>query len=296
MITTDFIYTIDGQDELVDISLAELLSDRGLAYGHGLFESIRYFGGDFPLKDRHLARIQNDASRLGIKINLSRLSSAVLAFKEILHKQSIADGVVKIIVTAGSGGRGYESSEASTPRIIFRHSVSPANFQHYRNTGINLWRCGQRMSTNIQLAGIKHLNRLEQVLAASERHSSDCDDGLMMNDDGLVIETTRANIFLRGASGGWITPDLDACGVSGVMRSLLIEEIFPLMGICLEIGVIGERDLDEYDELFICNSVRGIVPVVGVRAADNQSTETREIGKVTRELQCMLSNNYPCFQ
>ena len=152
------------------------------------------------------------------------------------------------------------------------------------------------MSTNTQLAGIKHLNRLEQVLAASERHSSDCDDGLMMNDDGLVIETTRANIFLRGASGRWITPDLNACGVSGVMRSLLIEEIFPLMGICLEIGVIGERDLDEYDELFICNSVRGIVPVVGVRAADNQSTETREIGKVTRELQCMLSNNYPCFQ
>ena len=296
MTTTDFIYTIDGQDELLDISSAELLSDRGLAYGHGLFESIRYFGGDFPLKDRHLARIQNDASRLGIKINLSRLSSAVLAFKEILHKQSIVDGVVKIIVTAGSGGRGYESSEDCTPRIIFRHSASPSNLQDYRNTGISLWRCGQRISANTQLAGIKHLNRLEQVLAASERHSSDCDDGLMMNDDGLVIETTRANIFLRGASGRWITPDLNACGVSGVMRSLLIEEIFPLMGICLEIGVIGERDLDEYDELFICNSVRGIVPVVGVRAADNQSTETREIGKVTRELQCMLSNNYPCFQ
>ena len=272
------------------------MSDRGLAYGHGLSESICYFGGDFPLKNRHLARIQNDARRLGIKINLSRLSSAVSAFKQILHKQSIADGVVKIIVTAGSGGRGYESSGACTPRIIFRHSVSPTNFQHYRNAGISLWRCGQRMSTNTQLAGIKHLNRLEQVLAASERHSSDCDDGLMMNDDGLVIETTRANIFLRGASGRWITPDLNACGVSGVMRSLLIEEIFPLMGICLEIGVIGERDLDEYDELFICNSVRGIVPVVGVRAADNQSTEKREIGKVTRDLQCMLSNNYPCFQ
>tara|TARA_B110000483_G_scaffold62442_1_gene77681 strand:+ start:861 stop:1751 length:891 start_codon:yes stop_codon:yes gene_type:complete len=296
MTTTDFIYTIDGQDELLDISSAELLSDRGLAYGHGLFESIRYFGGDFPLKNRHLARIQNDARRLGIKINLSRLSSAVLAFKQILHKQAIADGVVKIIVTAGSGGRGYENFGACTPRIIFRHSVSPVNFQHYRNAGISLWRCGQRLSTNTQLAGIKHLNRLEQVLAASERHSSDCDDGLMMNDDGLVIETTRANIFLRGASGRWITPDLNACGVSGVMRSLLIEEIFPLMGICLEIGVIGERDLDEYDELFICNSVRGIVPVVGVRAADNQSTEKREIGKVTRDLQCMLSNNYPCFQ
>ncbi|MBT5796232.1 MAG: hypothetical protein HOI09_02490, partial [Porticoccaceae bacterium] len=70
MTTTDFIYTIDGQDELLDISSAELLSDRGLAYGHGLFESIRYFGGDFPLKNRHLARIQNDASRLGVKINL----------------------------------------------------------------------------------------------------------------------------------------------------------------------------------------------------------------------------------
>jgi len=296
MTTTDFIYTIDGQDELLDISSAELLSDRGLAYGHGLFESIRYFGGDFPLKDRHLSRIQNDASRLGIKINLSRLSSAVSAFKQILHKHSIADGVVKIIVTAGSGGRGYESSGACTPRIIFRHSVSPTNFQHYRNAGISLWRCGQRMSTNTQLAGIKHLNRLEQVLAASERHSSDCDDGLMMNDDGLVIETTRANIFLRGASGRWITPDLDACGVSGVMRSLLIEEIFPLIGVCPKIGFIKISDIEAYDELFICNSVRGIVPVVGVRQPDNQSTAQLEIGRVTRELQSMLSNNYPCFQ
>jgi 4-amino-4-deoxychorismate lyase len=296
MTTTDFIYTIDGQDELLDISSAELLSDRGLAYGHGLFESIRYFDGDFLLENRHLARIQNDSGRLGIRVNLSHMSSALLSFKEILLKQSIVDGIVKIIVTAGSGGRGYQSSEASIPRIILRHSVAPVNLQDYRNTGISLWRCGQRLSTNTQLAGIKHLNRLEQVLAASERHSSDCDDGLMMNDDGLVIETTRANIFFRGTSGRWITPDLDACGVSGVMRSLLIEEIFPLMGICPEIGAVGESDLDDYDELFICNSVRGIVPIVGIRKPDNQSTEKRAIGKVTRELQSMLSNNYPCFQ
>ena len=296
MTTTDFIYSIDGQDELLSISSAELLSDRGLAYGHGLFESIRYFQGEFPLQSKHLARIQNDAGRLGIRIPISRLSSALSAFKDILLKQCILSGVVKIIVTAGSGGRGYESLGANTPRIIFRYSISPSDLHEYRNLGISLWRCDLPLAANSQLAGIKHLNRIEQVLAANESHSSDCQDGLMMNVDGLIIETTRANVFFRKTSGDWVTPDLNSCGVSGVMRSLLIEDIFPLMGIYPRIGLIKISDIEEYDELFICNSVRGIVPVVGVRQFDNQSTSVRKIGKVTRELQSMLSNNYSCFQ
>jgi len=296
MNTTDFIYSIDGQAELLSISSAELLSDRGLAYGHGLFESIHYFQGEFPLQSRHLARIQNNAGRLGINLPLPRLSSAFLEFKSILLKQSILEGVVKIIVTAGSGGRGYESPELEAPRIIFRHSILPSDLLDYRNQGVGLWRCNQRLSTSTQLAGIKHLNRMEQVLAANEEHSRDCQDGLMMNDDGLIVETTRANIFFREPSGDWVTPDLNSCGVSGVMRSLLIEEIFPLMGISAKISLIKVRDIEEYDELFICNSVRGIVPVVGVRRPDNKSTAERKIGKVTRELQSMLSNNYPCFQ
>ena len=296
MTTTDFIYSIDGQDELLSISSSELLSDRGLAYGHGLFESIHYIEGEFPLQSRHLARIQNDAGRLGIRIPLSRLSSALSAFQDILLKQSISEGVVKIIVTAGSGGRGYDSLGADTPRIIFRHSILPSDLEDYRNLGVSLWRCNHRLATSTQLAGIKHLNRMEQVLAANEGHSSDCHDGLMMNNDGLVVETTRANIFFREASGDWVTPDLSSSGVSGVMRSLLIEEIFPLIGVCPKIGFIKISDIEAYDELFICNSVRGIVPVVGVRQPDNQSTAELEIGRVTRELQSMLSNNYPCFQ
>ena len=76
----------------------------------------------------------------------------------------------------------------------------------------------------------------------------------------------------------------------------MIEEIFPLMGISPRIGLIKISDIEEYVELFICNSVRGIVPVVGVRQFDNQSTSVRKIGKATRELQSMLSNNYSCFQ
>ena len=295
MTTTDFIYSIDGQDELLSISSAELLSDRGLAYGHGLFESILYFKGEFPLQSRHLARIQNDASHLGIRVPLSRLSSALSAFQNILLKQSISEGVVKIIVTAGSGGRGYDSLGANSPRIIFRYSISPSNLEDYRNLGVNLWRCNQRLAASTQLAGIKHLNRMEQVLAANEEHSIDCHDGLMVNSDGLIVETTQANVFFREASGDWVTPDLNFSGVSGVMRSLLIEEIFPLVGVCPKIGFIKISDIEAYDELFICNSVRGIVPVVGVRQPDNQSTAKREIGKATRELQSMLSNNYPCF-
>ena len=180
------------------------------------------------------------------------------------------------------------------PRLGVIDSPIPDDLDELRAAGISLWRCSSQLSVNPQLAGIKHLNRLEQVLARNELHRQDCSDGLMFDHSGCLIETTSANVFLKTRSAGWMTPSLSTAGVAGVMRSILIERLFPSLNIALEVRSVHEAVLEEIEEIFVCNSIRGILPVKGV-VSRNDVMATYAIGSSTRDLQAMLSKLYPCF-
>jgi 4-amino-4-deoxychorismate lyase len=292
----------NGDDLLVDSDdfkwreddLRLPFSDRGLAYGHGVFESMLYSDGRIALEDLHLDRLIIGAQRLGISVSRTKVVLSLNSFCARLVLEQRDSCVIKLILTAGSGGRGYINPDEMNPRLIVIDSPTPDDLDEQRTAGISLWRCSSQLSVNPQLAGIKHLNRLEQVLARNELHRQDCSDGLMFDYSGCLIETTSANVFVKTRSAGWITPSLLNAGVAGVMRSIMINTLFPSLNIALEVRSVHETEVAEIEEIFVCNSIRGILPVNGVASRDNVMANYA-IGSVTRDLQTMLCRLYPCF-
>ncbi|MBT5388573.1 MAG: aminodeoxychorismate lyase [Porticoccaceae bacterium] len=290
-------HSINGQFAATPAT-RETLLDRGLAYGHGLFESMLLSGGNIALQKRHVKRICQDASRLGIQIQAERLYSYLNDFQDQLKAEDIEAGVVKMILTAGVGGRGYKSPDPIIPKVICLYAELSGEMTAQIAQGIKLWRCEYRLPSNPQLAGIKHLNRLDQVMAGREWSSPDYAEGLMLDQTGNIVEATAANIFIRTDKLGWQTPCLSLAGVSGVMRSVLIEELFPAANIALTVTSVPLKSLETAREVFVCNAIRGIVPVVGIAQSEHFKTDPikLEIGDQSKALYQALAQRYTCFQ
>lgn len=238
------------------------VSDRGLAYGHGVFETVRIHRGQAPLWERHLSRLQHGASRL--RIPLDNVLSCLEIWRDELLQQAHPDsvrercGVLKLVVTGGTGERGYALPAQALPAVIMTwqpgravQAPSPARLRV----------CTQRLAHQPTLAGIKHLNRLEQVLARAEWRGPEWDEGITLDHDGAVVECTSSNLFML-RQGQWYTPALERAGVAGVMRDLLLTEVIPACGqACLVMDGLSVDDLERADEVFICNAVMGVRPV-----------------------------------
>ena len=248
------------------------LKDRGLAYGDGLFETIAVKGGRPLLLERHLQRLADGCQRLGIAADHELIRRELLAYGAAL-----GEGVLKLILTRGDSQRGYAVSADAQPRRILQGSPLPTYPQGYQQQGIGLFPCVTRLSEQPLLAGLKHLNRLEQVLARSEWQGAEYAEGLMLDTSGRVIEGVFSNLFLVQA-GVLHTADLSRCGVAGVMRTHLLEEAQGL-AIPVDISDISLEQFRQADEVFLCNSVYGIWPV---RAFADLSWS---VGPLTRKLQ-----------
>jgi len=302
MVNKNIIGSIDGS-----FVASDSLMDRGLAYGHGLFETMRFHKGQLPLESWHLSRLIRAAATLGIPLHLSVVVQQLNDFQEHLKQQAIDTGVIKLIVSAGLGGRGYKSPATVTARIICLYAELPELQQEPElqqgaeidsTQGISLRHCDYRLPSNPILAGIKHLNRLDQVMARNEWADESYADGLMFDQNNFLIETTAANIFLHTPQQGWITPCLNNAGVSGVMRGVLLEEIFPQLEIPVTVVDIASSQLADCDQMFTCNSVRGIRPVVGfIQGPDHKNiVMPLTIGSHTNMVQSALADHYHCFQ
>ena len=227
--------------------------DRGLVYGDGVFETVLV--NDQPvLLSLHLQRLQRGLARLSIPMNCKILEKEIHDFL-LFHNK----GILKITVTRGLGGRGYMPPEH--PKITRILSWYP--LPRYPETnflqGVNLFVCQTILGKNPVLAGIKHLNRLEQVLARNEWQTEDYQEGLMLDTDGHVIECIFSN-FWGVKEGKLITADLSHCGVEGVMRQWLLENA-KQAGLPVSIKPITRDDVLGFDEVFVSNSVFGIWPV-----------------------------------
>jgi 4-amino-4-deoxychorismate lyase len=229
-------------------SQAIAVDDRGLQYGDGLFETALSIDGRVRFLDDHLNRLFRGCERLGIQAP-DRQS----LIDEIAQVSAAANrGVLKIIVSRGAGGRGYRPTAATHPtRIVALHPLKEMAGQ-----ALKLRWCETRLGRNARLAGIKHLNRLEQVLAQSEWQEGEFDEGLMMDTEGELVCATAGNVFAV-RDGALITPDLRFCGVRGVMRSQVLKAALRL-GIPTSEEPLWPHDLDTASEIFITNAVRGI--------------------------------------
>lgn len=226
--------------------------DRGLAYGDGLFETMRVHRGVVPWWDAHWARLARGAQRLRID-----LPDRVLVEKQAAELfADTGDGVLKLILTRGSGGRGYAPPVDAVPTwVLSRHPLPPAP----RSGGLVLRWCETRLALQPALAGLKHCNRLEHVLARGEWDDPatlhrDADEGLLRSTEGDVVCATAANLFVLH-DGQWRTPQIDRCGVAGLCRDWVLGEIGA------EQARLSVMDVETADALVLCNAVRGILGV-----------------------------------
>lgn len=248
------------------------LKDRGLAYGDGLFETIAVKAGAPVLLDRHLHRLEQSCLRLAIPLDTASLRLEMMRFAAQLDS-----GVMKLILTRGDGQRGYAPAPDCQPRRILQAGPAPAWPVRHAEQGVRLYPCTTRLAEQPLLAGLKHLNRLEQVLARAEWHDSEHAEGLMRDTSGRLIEGVYSNLFLV-REGRLLTPDLSRCGVAGVMRAELLDQADRLR-IDTDICDLSLDDLEQADEVFVCNSLYGVWPVHGFERLN------WSIGPLTRKLQ-----------
>lgn len=247
-------YLINGQ-------ASETLSvnDRGLHYGDGVFETLAVQNGIPLCWDRHYQRLARGCKQLQINCPLPDLLLAEI--KLLVCNEPLL--VLKIIITRGEGGRGYRlpEPETSVTRIVGVFPW-PAYPEKNYTKGVDLKICKTRLGKNPSLAGIKHLNRLEQVLARGEWDNPGIAEGLMLDTDDNIIEGTMSNIFILN-DNELITPDLTCCGIAGVVRECILG-LAPDIGFKTRIDKISESGLYSAREIFLCNSVIGLWPVTGI--------------------------------
>jgi 4-amino-4-deoxychorismate lyase len=252
--------------------------ERGLHYGDGLFETIACAGGQPRVLGRHLRRLAAGCARLGIEAgDLTGLAQEVRKLAS-----EVARSVVKVLVTRGPAlARGYGvSGREQATRILLRYPW-PEDDPALALQGVRVRIAAQRLGENPALAGLKHCNRLEQVLVRREWSDAEISESLIFSSAGALISGTMSNVFLVHDST-LLTPRVDRCGVAGIMREVVLEAAAAL-GVPAAERVLDEGDLARAQELFLTSALTGIRPVReldGVRVAP---------GPVTRRLQAHLA-------
>ncbi len=233
------------------------LPDRGLDFGDGLFETL-IVKRDVPqFLSLHLDRLAAGLQVLAFPDCVDRASDCIsLAASEL---QTHDWSVLRLTVTRGGAPRGYAAPDNATPRMVV--TAAPLNQDRQLPAApVALDWAELRWSSQPLLAGIKHLNRLEQVLVANQLRRGEADELVVLDQQGHVCSASAANLFLV-ESGRLLTPVLETCGIAGTRRRLILEQLAPALALAVEETHISADRLQQADEVFICNSVRGLQPV-----------------------------------
>ncbi len=254
--------------------------DRGFNYGDGLFETIAVFRGEPVFLRQHLNRLAEGCRRLGIPPP----DPDILADEVRRVAGGAGKRVVKIIVTRGSGGRGYRPPENPAPHRVVAGLDWPQRPPEWWRDGVAVRICRTPLGCNPALAGLKQLGRLEQVTAAAELADGEA-EGLMIGPAGQVVEGTMSNLFLV-QDGTVHTPELSGCGVAGIVRGEILARCAEL-GIGTQERVVVPAELFQAEEIFLTNSLIGIWPVRRLAEC------TLSPGSVTARLMERLRREFP---
>lgn len=240
--------SINGQQK-TDIAL----TDRGLAYGDGLFTTAKIVDGKVVLLEKHIERLQLGCKKLKWQLPLPNNLTKQLA--QVADNYSKA--VLKVMITTGSGGRGYSrlGLNEHSVNIIIMVSDFPQNYEDIAHQGLDLGDSEQTIGISTMLGGLKHLNRLEQVLLRAELDARSEDELVVSNCQGDVIEATSANLFYY-LDGQLCTPEISLSGVDGIIRQQIIAH-----NAQVKVCKTTRLDLSKAQSIFICNSLMGIMPV-----------------------------------
>lgn len=260
---------IDGE-----VSAHIPVTDRGLHYGDGVFETIAVIQGIPRFWQLHMDRLAIGCEALG----LQQVAQNILLRDVQTASAGQPNCVIKIIITRVSGGRGYRPAiDAESRRVVCAYPY-PQDIEEGQQLGVRARICDLRLALQPALAGIKHLNRLEQVMARAEWNNDAIGEGILLDTEDHVIGATAGNIFLVSGER-FLTPRMDRCGVRGVMRSAVL---LTFKSRCEQRRIMLDM-LPEADEVFICNAIRGVIPVTRI---DHWEFT---VGPHTREIQNWLA-------
>ncbi|MGI9228693.1 MAG: aminodeoxychorismate lyase [Gammaproteobacteria bacterium] len=245
------------------------VTDRAVQFGDGVFETIAVAEGQALCLDEHLQRLQQGCQRLQIQaVDLEPIRADI---NSVIARQP--DCIIKLIVSRGESAQGYAvPTDIRATRIVSGSAWPTAGFAD----SLRVCLCQTRLGQNPQLAGIKHLNRLEQVLARREVDLHNCDEGVVLDNIGNVIEGTGSNLFLL-LEGQLVTPDLEQCGIAGIVRGKILN-LAGELGLQAVVRQVQVQELQQASEMFFCNSIRGIQSVAEYAGqALPQSTTAEQI-------------------
>lgn len=242
--------------------------DRGLAYGDGVFRTLKVRNQQPVWWRDHYAKLAHDCAAL----KLACPEPNVLLGEIDSVTQQLNSAAVKIVITRGPGERGYAPPESASPTRIVMASALPDPAQARR--GVHVRWCTLRLARQGQLAGVKHLNRLENVLARQEWSDPEIAEGLLCDDTGAVVGGTRSNVFVM-QHGRLLTPDLSLCGIAGVTRDRVLRAA-TRHGIDIQVVRLEPANILDADEVFLSNSIVGLSPVTVLDNVQWRSTAWTE--------------------
>ena len=254
------------------------IADRGFQYGDGCFTTMAFRNGRIEFFDAHIERLKWACKTL--YINFTKWSELDSCIRDSLTSSS--DCVVKVMITRGEGGRGYSPEGAVNPCFIITHHCIPSHYTCWQTQGISLAISPITLACQPLLAGIKHLNRLEQVLVKQELSKTHYDDVVVCDTQHNIIESSVGNLFWY-KDNAFYTADLSGSGVEGVMRNQIIRVIQQNRQLCH----VVQQDVSvlfSAHEVFICNSLMKLVPVVSLFNPVNQQHKYYPVDQ-TKQLQ-----------
>lgn len=257
------------------------LPDRGLDFGDGLFETLLLRAGTPLFPELHRARFRRGCDCLSLPDCGDRLFDDIGAFGATLA-QAHPWVALRATVTRGAGPRGYAPPQQPTPRIVL--SATPlARDAFTQLPPATIVAAQTRLALQPALAGVKHLNRLEQVLIAGEARAAGADDALVYDVEGRLVGVGSGNVFLV-IDGKLFTPAMEGAGISGTRRALVCERWAPRLGCAVTVRELGPRDVERADEIFVCNSLVGIRSIgrLGSRRLENHGIAARLFAEYVR--------------
>lgn len=256
---------IHHRTTLINGSFDQAISalDRGFAYGDGVFRTMKVQDGQPVNWPFHYQKLVADCAAIGIVCpSADLLMNDIQLLCPIVQVNNGLAFVVKVIITRGEGARGYAPPSVTVPTRVLIKSTIPVYAAINYVQGVCLHLCETQLALQPKLAGIKHLNRLENILARMEWRDDAIFDGLMLDMNGNVIECTMSNIFARVGQKLY-TPDLSQCGVAGITRQRIIG-LESVLGLTNYVTTISLDALLNADEVIICNSLCGAFQVSAI--------------------------------
>ena len=259
------------------------LNDRALNYGDGVFTTMCVSYGKVELLSFHLARLNHDAEALAISLDMAALKKAIDEYVSTLTaslEHSSIKKVMKIHVSSGEGGRGYARDNQAPALVRFSTHAYPAHYSDLAASGLTLINAKTSLAIQPLLGGIKHMNRLEQVLVKREVIAANADDALVFDTQGRLIEASAGNVFFQTDSG-WHTPKVNNCGVNGVVRQCLLSLLKPSLSkdsdisdntLSVHEGEYTLVDVANAKALVITNALMGVMPVNKIVLNDGKTS------------------------